>query len=182
MRLGERFRRAGRALRAGEDGLALIEFALIFPIMIIMFIGMVEFGEAFSIKRKVDNVAATVADLVSQRASVTSQDLDDIVTIANQLMRPYPTTGLRVRIMSVVANAQNTATTVLWSSGAGAPAAGSAYALPRAGLTEANSSIIAVEAEYENFRPALSHFIGTIDISGNAFFRPRLARVVTKTN
>lgn len=182
LRASRRFSRAARVGRTADDGLALIEFALIFPIMIVMFIGMVEFGEAFSINRKVENVASTVADLVSQQAAVTDADLTDIVRVGNQLMLPYGAAPLRVRIISVVADATNQARTVAWSFGPGAPADGSAYtALPRAGLTEANSSLIVVEAEYD-FSPTLRHFLGNFEINGAAYFRPRLTRVVTKSD
>jgi Flp pilus assembly protein TadG len=179
---GRRFARVVRNAGPAEDGLALIEFALVLPIMIVMFVGMVEFGEAFSINRKVENVASTVADLVSQQAAVSDADLADIVRVGNQLMLPYRSAPLRVRIISVVADATNQAKTVAWSYGPGAPASGSAYtALPRSGLTEANSSLIVVESEYD-FSPTLRNFLGNFEINGAAYFRPRLTRTVTKSD
>lgn len=176
-----RLRRLLRSARRCEDGVAMIEFALVLPIMIFIFVGMVEFGEAFSINRKVENAASTVADLVSQQGSVTDDTLEDITRVAEQILLPYRSAPLSLRIISVVANAQNSATTVAWSFGPGAPAANTAFTLPQAGLTEANSSIIVVEAEYD-FTPTVGHFLGSFDITGHAFFRPRMARVVMKTD
>src|SRR5688572_12199773 len=64
-----------RRFRRSEQGVTLIEFALIFPIMLLLFIGLVEFGEAFSVNRKISNAASTVSDLISQERSVTNAEL-----------------------------------------------------------------------------------------------------------
>jgi Flp pilus assembly protein TadG len=171
---------AGRLMRS-ERGVSMIEFALVFPIMLIMFIGLVEFGEAFSIDRKIDNAASTISDLVSQESSVNNAKLGDIATVATELLKPYRTSPLTLRITSVVADAQNR-TTVAWTYPAtGGPRAGAPYVLPRAALTEANSSIIVAETSYA-FAPALGYFIGSITLRGDAYFRPRASRTVAKTD
>jgi Flp pilus assembly protein TadG len=159
----------------------MIEFALVFPIMLIMFIGLVEFGEAFSIDRKINNAASTVSDLVSQESSVNNAKLADMATVATELLKPYRAAPLVLRVTSVVADAQNR-TTVAWTYPAtGGPTVGAAYVLPRAALTEANSSIIVAQTSYA-FTPTLGYFIGSITLTGNAYFRPRASRTVVKTD
>lgn len=180
MTIIRRLTRLWRSAQRRDDGVAMIEFALVLPIMIFIFVGMVEFGEAFTINRKVENAASTVADLVSQQGSVSDETLEDIVRVAEQVLLPYRSAPLSLRIISVVADAENRETTVAWSFGPGAPAANTAYSL-RAGLTEANSSVIVVEADYD-FTPTVGHFLGSFEITGNAFFRPRTTRVVMKTD
>lgn len=171
---------AARGFGRGEHGVTMIEFALVFPMMLLFFIGLVEFGEAFSVDRKLSNIASTISDLVSQEGSVTTAELQDISTIANDLIQPYRAAPLALRIVSVVADAQNR-TTVAWTYPVGALAVGSAYALPQSQLTEANSSIIVTQASYA-FRPTIGYFIGSITLNGAAYFRPRLTRVVAKTD
>lgn len=159
----------------------MIEFALVFPIMLIMFIGLVEFGEAFSIDRKINNAASTISDLISQESSVNNAKLGDIATVATELLKPYRAAPLTLRIISVVADTQNR-TTVAWTYPAtGGPRVGAAYVLPRAALTEANSSVIVAQTSYA-FAPALGYFIGSITLTGNAYFRPRASRTVAKTD
>jgi Flp pilus assembly protein TadG len=173
-------RGAARCFRRSEQGVALTEFALVFPIMIIMFIGVVEFGEAFSVNRKISNAASTVSDLVSQESSVNNAELQDIATVANELVKPYRTAPFTLRIISVVADNQNR-TTVAWSYPAGARAVGSAYTLPSRALTEPNSSLIVAETSYA-FTPSVGYFIGDITLRGIAYFRPRLTRTVGKAD
>src|SRR5262249_20721618 len=141
------FRRclARRRFVKAARGVALIEFALVLPILIILFLGVVEFSEAFTILRKLSTSASTVSDLVSHHPTVTTADLDDIKLVANEIMQPYSSTPLSLVIVSVVAD-QDNATTVAWSYPSNAHATGAAYNLPQSGLTEPNSSIIVVEA------------------------------------
>jgi Flp pilus assembly protein TadG len=183
-RIVARCRRRGRDFAGATHGAALVEFTLAFPIMIALFVGVVEFSEAFAVSRKLTNAAATVSDLVAQRAKVTGSDLDDIAKVAEALLAPYSAAKLGLVVSSVEADQQG-ATKVGWSysrgAGANARGKGSAYA-PPAGLTEPGSSIIMAETTYQ-FTPTIALYLtGTITLSGQAYFRPRAARVVEKTD
>ena len=175
---GKNALRAFRDIRGDERGVTLVEFALVLPVMIVIFIGLVEFSEAFTVARKLSGAAGTVSDLVAQESSVTNASLNDIEQVAGELMQPYSDTPLNVVIVSVVAD-ENNATTVAWSYPAGAYAVGTPYTLPQAGLTEAGSSLIVTEASY-NFTPTVSRFLGTFLLNERAFFRPRFSQAVTK--
>lgn len=171
-----------RRFRQSEQGATLIEFALVFPIMILLFIGLVEFGEAFNVNRKISNAASTVSDLVSQESTVTNAELQDIAIVANEIVKPYRTAPFTLRIISVVANDTNTRATVAWTYPAGTPAVGSVYPLPGGQrLTEANSSLIVAETSYA-FTPSVGYFVGAITLNGVAYFRPRLTRTVAKSD
>jgi Flp pilus assembly protein TadG len=163
-------------LRKGERGVTLIEFALVLPVLILLFIGLVEFSEAFTVSRKLATTANTVSDLVAQEATVTTADLDNIELIADEIMKPYSTTPLTLVIVSVVADSSNTPR-VDWSYPT-TYATGTVYALPQADMTEAGSSLIIAEATY-GFTPTVSQFLGTFNINKRAFFRPRIAPSVS---
>lgn len=174
---------AARRLRRDEGGASLIEFTLIFPLLVGLFLGLVEFGEAFSVSRRVSNAAAAASDLVSQVPSVTDADLSDIALVTTELLKPYKSDNFGMVISSVVANQDNTGATVAWSyatgQGATARTQGGAYTLP-SGITEPASSIIMVETFY-SFTPTVGLYLtGTHKLEGQAYFRPRLTRVVAK--
>jgi Flp pilus assembly protein TadG len=168
-----------KAFRRKDDGLALTEFALVFPIMIFMFIGLVEFGEAFTVNRKINTAAGTVSDLVSQESMVNCAQLQDVSTIATEIIKPYRTAPFTLRIISVVAD-ENNQPKVSWTYPEGALAAGSNYTnLPNTGMTEPNSSLIIAETSYA-FTPSVGYFIGSITLNGVGYFRPRLTPSVEK--
>ena len=169
-------------LARAQEGLALIEFSLVFPILLMLFVGTVEFSEAFAVNRKLTNAAGTVSDLVAQVSRVSNADLSDIAEVAETLLEPYRAANLGLVVTSVEADADNN-TTVGWSfahgSGATARTGGAAFALP-AGLTEPNSSVIVAETNYQ-FTPTVAYYLtGDIRLTGQAYFRPRVSRVVAK--
>ena len=167
-----------------EQGAILIEAAFVFPILIIMFIGLIEFGEAFAVDRKLTSAASTVSDLVAQLSQVSAADLDDIARVADEIIKPYVTAPMSMVVSSVETDG-NGAVTVGWSyvhgTGANAHRPGDSFLLP-SGLAERNSSVIVTETYYQ-FTPGVALFLSrTITLSGESFFRPRLSSVVVFKN
>ena len=124
-----------RQLVKDTRGLSAVEFALILPVMLTMYIGAVEFSHALTVDRRVTSVASSAADLTAQSKQVTSASVIDIFTAANSIMQPYSVTPISIVLTSVVADEDNN-TTVGWSCAhnGSARADGSAYTLP-SGLT-----------------------------------------------
>jgi Flp pilus assembly protein TadG len=55
-----------RDLAQDRNGLAATEFAIIVPMIMVMFFGTVEFSSAVAVDRKVTLIARTLSDLTSQ--------------------------------------------------------------------------------------------------------------------
>ena len=60
---------------ADKRALAATEFAVIVPLMLVMFFGTVEFSSAVAIDRKVTLIARTLSDLTSQSTKLTCRTL-----------------------------------------------------------------------------------------------------------
>jgi Flp pilus assembly protein TadG len=169
-----------------KRAVSAIEFAILAPLMITMYVGAAELGNALTINRRTSAVTSTAADLVAQVKSLSSSDLQDIGKAATSVMAPYPTTPLKIVLTSVVAD-QNNNGKVTWSyaTNGGTPrACGSNYSVP-AGLTQANSSVIVAEVVYE-FTPMtdLTVFGAPIayDMTRTFYARPRKSLEVKKTD
>src|SRR3546814_17309621 len=65
-----------------ERGNAMVEFAFVLPILLTLFIGVVEGTNLLRLERKVVAAAQTAADLINQRRSVNNAELDDNLTAA----------------------------------------------------------------------------------------------------
>jgi Flp pilus assembly protein TadG len=183
-RLACAVRGIGRLAR-DRRGVSAVEFALIVPVIILMYVGAVETGNLLTIYRRSSAVASTAADLTAQVKTVSTADLQDIVSASSSVLTPYSTTPLKIVLTSVVADVNNNGK-VAWSytnKGSGR-AVGSSYAVP-AGLTEANSSVIVAELTY-SFTPLvnLTTFFssGAFDIKRTFYARPRKSLTVAKTN
>jgi len=170
-----------RSRRQSESGVAAVEFALVLPVLVVLFIGLVEFTEAFSITRKLSNSASTVSDLVAQEATVSTGSLNDIMTVADEIMAPYSSAPLSMIVLSVAAD-EDENVTVEWSHPSdGTYNTGDSYSsLPQSALLQPNTSLVVVEATYD-FTPTISQFLGSFQLNERAYFRPRLGRI-TKTD
>ncbi len=90
-----------RRFYRSKDGIAAVEFGFVVPIMLCMFIGVVELSQAITVDRRVSHVASSTADLVARQKTMTDTTLNDYMTIIDQLMLPYSDTPLRMTISNV---------------------------------------------------------------------------------
>lgn len=87
--------------RAGEAGAALPEFALLFPVLLAMIMGMFDIGRAVTINQKVISSAQIIADLITRNQSLNAADLDEIVLAGQMAMDPYDRDPMGYDIVSV---------------------------------------------------------------------------------
>lgn len=79
--------RQGR--RRGEAGVAAIEFALVFPVLLLIFFGTINIAQYAVEVRRINAASYLVADLVSRSQSTISKaTVDDYFTAAELLFRP----------------------------------------------------------------------------------------------
>src|SRR5579864_1005722 len=84
-----RARRSVLDLIGDKRGVAATEFAVIVPIMLVMFFGTVEFCSGIAVDRKVTLMARTLSDLTSQSTSVADADMASFFLVANNIIWPY---------------------------------------------------------------------------------------------
>jgi Flp pilus assembly protein TadG len=171
------------ALWRDRRAVSAVEFALILPLILLAYVGVVEVSNLLTVMRRVETVASTAADLTTQVKQVSDSDLSDIVAASTSILTPYPTGPLKLVLTSVVADGNNN-TTVKWSyssSGSGR-VAGSSYTAP-AGTTQANSSVIIAEVTYA-FTPLLNlpqiFSPGSLTLQRTFYARPRRSLTVAK--
>jgi Flp pilus assembly protein TadG len=168
-----------KRFRAAESGVAAVEFAAVLPVMLIMYLGMVEVGQGISTDRKVTLLARTLADLTSQAASnFNNTEMTNIFDAATTVMAPYSAASAKMVVSSVSIDAAKKAT-VDWSCQKNGTkrTKGSAVTLPT-GLDVANTSLIMAEVHLP-YTPMMGYVItGTIDLDETTYMRPRLVATV----
>ena len=173
-----------RAL-SDQRGVSAIEFALILPIMLALYISAVEIGNALTISRRTGSIAGAAADLVAQDKTTSANGIKDVMKAATSILAPFPEAPLTIKLTSVVADSKN-ATKVAWSCAnkGGGYAKDSAFAVP-AGLTEADSSVIVAEVEYK-YAPLLDlpefGSPGAFTMSRKFYAKPRRSLTVQKSD
>jgi Flp pilus assembly protein TadG len=104
-----------RKFARGAGGMAAVEFALIAPVMMVLFFGLVELCSALNAHQKVTSVASTAADLVGQAKTLTAGDLDDVFAASSAIMTPFSGNDMSIVITSIGGSGRRNIGTVLWS-------------------------------------------------------------------
>jgi Flp pilus assembly protein TadG len=102
-----------RRLCGDAAGVSAVEFALILPIMLTLWVGFAEMAHAVDNWRKVTLLARTVADLTSQGDTadpIASATMSDILAASTAVLRPF---GAGTAKMVVSAMAVNTAASLV---------------------------------------------------------------------
>jgi Flp pilus assembly protein TadG len=191
-------RRFGR----NRNGIAAVEFALILPFMLTLFLGGTELGDGLAVQFRVTLAARTLADLTSQCGNTTSSGqycdvanglaidtttMNEILGAASTVMAPYSTNNMVVTVSELTFTGGNTTATVVWSasSSGNGRTAGSTYALPAAMQSlQAGTTyyLILGEVAYP-YTPTLGYVItGTINMNQDALFFPRNSSCVQYNN
>jgi Flp pilus assembly protein TadG len=104
-----------RSLLKDCSGIVAIEFAVIAPVMLLMFFGVVEFSSGVAVDRKVTMVARTLSDLTSQSTTVQDTDLTNFGQTAKAILTPYQASPLKSSITEVYVDATTLVARVQWS-------------------------------------------------------------------
>ena len=182
-----------RGLLNDRSGLAAVEFAMVFPIMVVLYFGVVEFSSAIAVDRKATQVARTLSDLTSQSMSVADTDIKSFGEAAKAIMTPYPPSPLVSSITEVYIDKVSGVARVQWSKGltigptgdvsiaAAAPHnAGDVVTLPLSLVAAKGTFVIWSEVSYK-YTPAIGIMMAQTGITFRdvAYTRPRLVLCVT---
>lgn len=83
------------------SGVSAVEFALILPLMLIIYAGCGELTMALVIDRKVSRAASTISDLVAQQSSVSATLMTNIFDATTAILEPYDSSVAKV-VVAVV--------------------------------------------------------------------------------
>ncbi len=170
-----------RSLAADERGVSAVEFAMLLPLMLTLYLGAVELSQGIAADRKVTLTARTVSDLVSQVSSINNTGVANSLSAAAAVMAPYPSDQLKVTVSSVKIDAQGKAT-IEWSDtlNGTARARNSTVSIPTA-LAVPNTYLIWSEVSY-SYKPTIGYVVtGSLNLKDQIFMRPRLSDQVTRT-
>ena len=171
-RLLQRLREIGR----DRSAVAVVEFAIVMPLMLMLTLGTFEATRAVRAKMKADFAAQTFADLIAAQNSVTSATLTNFCNGARMVMVPYTTTSLKAAIASVTNGVVDWTDTTCGSATAISNPTSIATSLSGGG----GNSVIIVQTTYAYTSPLSYLMPASITLTQTAFARPRNVTTVQK--
>ena len=154
-----------------------MEFALIAPVMLFIYFGLVETCEAVLAERKANHVASAVGDLIAQAETLSSSDVTDIFAIGRSILSPFPASPLQMRVSSLSPNASG-ALAVVWSCGSGMSklAVGTTKTIPI--TVSAGDSILLSEVSYQFTSPLRYAIPNALTYTETYYLRPRQVSLI----
>jgi len=115
------FTRAAAFLRdrrflADSSGVAALEFALIVPLLLMLYFVTMEVSQAIETNKKVGRIASMVGDLVAQQEDIYKADLEGIMRIGESTIQPYSRSVPSITVTAIeVTNDATPKVQVVWS-------------------------------------------------------------------
>jgi Flp pilus assembly protein TadG len=161
-----------------RSGIAATEFAVIVPLMLVLFFGVVEFSQAVAVDRKVTIVARTLPDLVSQNTTVLDAQFTTYFQAGTKIVSPYPAGPLNQTVSELYVDPNTHTVKVQWSKGYAVRAIGSTVTIPAA-LAVDGTYLIFSEVSYL-YVPTIGYVMAPsgVNLSDVAYSRPRQSTCV----
>jgi Flp pilus assembly protein TadG len=181
-------RRLGLFKRFAKDsaGVSAIEFVLIFPILVALLAGTVDFGQALMVSRKMNQISSTLGDMIAQSSSWTTSSANAIITGTTTIIQPYSTSTLTIKL-AVVDVASDLSAKVNWglAYNTTAPVANDAspVTIPTS-IAESGVQLVTVKATYQLTTPFSSLLqpitgVSTYNYTKTYIMRPRVKDTIT---
>jgi Flp pilus assembly protein TadG len=161
--------------------MSAVEFAMLLPLMMTLYLGTSEISQGISINRKVTLTSRALADLASQPTNITNADMTNILNAASSIVAPYTVSKLKATVSELTIDANGKAT-VTWSDtlNGTARSVGQVITLPTA-LAVPSTSLIFGEVQY-SYKPTIGYVVtGTLTLKDQMYMRPRQSSSVTRS-
>ena len=185
------FRQRTQNIKSDDSGISAVEFALILPVLIALYLGCVELTLAMNLDRKVTGATAALGDLTARSASLTDAELSDIFQATRMVMQPNDMTQAHMRVTSVKydstvhnTTATETEVNVEWSDNCGSQfttlSKDTTITIP-ANLVPDGGTLIMAEIKYPYDSPIGFFFQSQKMLSDTFYLRPRRVDEITRS-
>ena len=166
-----------RRFQASQSAVAAVEFALILPILLLLYLGIVEASRAISYDKRVVTSTSAMGDLVARsQGSITVAQLNDFFEAARIIIAPYSAADLSQVVTSVYVDDDGD-TSVRWSrgyNGGVVHAVGDPYDLPEALTDVTRDGFVIVSEGSLDYDPITTYiFPSSLEFYKEFFHLPR---------
>ncbi len=167
------------AVREDRRGSAIVEFALVMPMLMVLYLGGFAISQAVGTWRKLSDATAQLANVAAQYTTMQVSDAQGVMGAAAQIMSPYSTSNLS-EVLTVVGVSAGGSATVTWSQGYNGGTAltkGSAVTLP-ANMLQPGMSVVWVKTSYTYSPVVGTSYVPPITMNDQIYSAPRSSATI----
>lgn len=176
-----------RRFKKCDGGVALVELALILPILLLILSGAIEMSRYIWIQHKVLRLTAEISDLVTQSRNMSATEMDVIFTAADYIIHPFDLGANGIIIVSSVSGTGANPPEVNWKQcGAGSLAvsgsvglAGTTATVPNGLIVDPLDNIIIAEVFYDYEPLIFDNIVKSTQITRTAIHTPRISALIS---
>ncbi len=94
--------RSVRVLLRRRDGSALVEFAIAAPVLLFIFLGIVEVSRFLLFRDKLQSASTQILDIINQGTNVNQASLDNLYAALPDMMKPYTSGASQVIVTQII--------------------------------------------------------------------------------
>jgi Flp pilus assembly protein TadG len=195
MHAGVRMPGGLRGFARDSRGVAALEFALIVPLLLVLYFVTMEVAQAIDVNKKVGRVGSMVADLITQQQAMSKTEIESIMRIGEATLQPYNRSQPDIEITAIeVTDEATPKIQVVWArklvdgSFAAGPAKGTPIEIPPAlrikgsFLIQARSTLayepVITWAASSKAELGLASAFDSISMAETYYLRPRMSTTI----
>ncbi len=160
----------------GKEAVAAVEAALLFPVLLLMLLGMLDLGYGILASQKTIRASQVVADLVARKSTLNMSEINEAVEAGRLALDPFDTSSYGVDIVSIFFD-ENGQSNVCWRHTVNMSPNQNVLASTN-GLGASGEGVLAVTVKYRYAPDFSSHIISDINMQEVAFTRGRRSSVI----
>ncbi len=172
-------------LMRDRRAVSAVEFAVLLPVMLTLFIAGNELSQALTIYRKVSHTGSALGDLVSQVSTISTAEMTNILAASTAIMTPYSASGVKTVVSAVnytTSGGFKTAWSVAQNTTAWTKNATPPITIP-SGLVSDGQQLVVTKVEYtytSTFSTFMQDILGgtSLTLSDTAYLRPRVSTTI----
>lgn len=176
--------RAMMALARDRRGVSAVEFALVLPLMLTLFLATAETTQGLQADRKVSLAARALSDLSSQATTIADADMSNILDATADVLAPFSVSNAQIVVTGIQIDTTGIARAV-WSDARNATrySCGQVMTIPSQLMPATGSTGFFVLAEVKySYTPAVAYLMsGSVLLSDRLYTRPRIGDTVSRT-
>ncbi len=173
-----------KAFAKDTRGVSALEFALVAPILILLYLALAELTLGMMAARRTSHLAAIIGDLAAQSETLTTANINDLFEIGTSILQPFTTgTALKIRLSSVTMD-NNEDARVQWSVGKNLTNYSKNHILESITTEQVGKgeSLVVTEVVYDYSSPLGNFLPGLTQFNETFYHHPRNGAAVKKAD